>query len=454
LVSLGGPHALSAGGPAGADSAEDSPHARSNNIAHAGVAGTAVAYSSDAPCEPIATSRAEPERSLGRAQSFESEMEITAPRDEHALPRICGALSFARLAAHVDVHPEPLTVAPISDIAVPSDVRDGLLTAFSDLSTPGARRVRELVAWHAWQSRTVQTRGSQWKCYLSLCDQDCRSVIPVTESHLLAYIGWLADEKDANRRAVAPASLAQYLSAVRVMHQSLTGLPLPDMPMVAVAARAYGHWYEEDSIHIPRLGVPAHVALAVWRKGMDATTLPELRTSVTVMLAFVLGLRESSALSILSENVALTADALTVRLSMSKGRVTRTLPPAVYRRVSASVASPVDLFMLWHRRRDGHARWLALAPEAISPTLGALTHMLRAQLLSTALAIDPDGYSSHSLRIGSHTEQVLLHIPLEVRKARFGWGPNSPMEAVYFDRSIRLSAASTWFFGPSSSFPL
>jgi hypothetical protein len=298
----------------------------------------------------------------------------------------------------------------------------------------------------------VQTRGSQWKCYLSFCDQDCRSVIPVTESHLLAYICWLADEKDSNRRAVAPVSLAQYLSDLRVMHQSLTGLPLPDMPMVAVAARAYGQWYEEDSIHSPRLGVPAHVALAVWRKDMDATTLPELRASVTVVLAFVLGLRESSALCILSENVAFTADALTVCLSMSKGRVARTLPPAVYRRVSASVASPLDLFTLWRRRRDGHASWLALAPEAIAPTPGALTHMLRAQL--TALAIDSDSNSSHSLWIGSHTEQVLLHIPLEVRKARFGWGPNSPIEAVYFDRSIRLSAASTWFFGPSSSFPL
>ena len=34
-------------------------------------------------------------------------------------------------------------------------------------------------------------------------------------------------------------------------------------------------------------------------------------------------------------------------------------------------------------------------------------------------------YGAHSLRISAHTVQVLLGIPLEVRMARFGWGPHS-----------------------------
>ena len=33
-------------------------------------------------------------------------------------------------------------------------------------------------------------------------------------------------------------------------------------------------------------------------------------------------------------------------------------------------------------------------------------------------------FTSHSLRIGSHTEQMLIVVPLEVRLARFGWGSN------------------------------
>jgi hypothetical protein len=284
---------------------------------------------------------------------------------------------------------------------------------------------------------------------LTFCDHDNRNVIPVTEANLLAYIGWLADEKDAGRRSVAPSSLAQYLSAVRVMHQSITGRPPPDMPMVSVAVRAYGHWFEEDTPRSPRLGVPAHVVLAVWRDGMSAASVAELQSATAIVLAFVLGLRESSALSIPAGNVTLTADAVTVRLTVAKGRVVRNLPPAVYRRVSSTLPSPLDLFALWQDRRDGHPLWLARAGDSPMPQPGTLSRMLRSHL--ALLSLDSTGYSSHSLRIGAHTEQVLLNIPLEVRKARFGWGPNSPMEAVYFDRSIRLSAASSWFFGHRAS---
>ena len=56
-------------------------------------------------------------------------------------------------------------------------------------------------------------------------------------------------------------------------------------------------------------------------------------------------------------------------------------------------------------------------------------------------------FPSHSIRIGSHTEQVLLGISLPVYMARFGWG-NSSEEfcTLYFDRTIRTSGASVWVF--------
>ena len=57
-------------------------------------------------------------------------------------------------------------------------------------------------------------------------------------------------------------------------------------------------------------------------------------------------------------------------------------------------------------------------------------------------------YPSYSLRIGAHTERVLLGIPQTVRMARFGWGKSSEeMANLYFDRTIRTSSASVWFFG-------
>lgn len=74
----------------------------------------------------------------------------------------------------------------------------------------------------------------------------------MTEGALLAYIGWLADERDAQRRDVSPASLAQYLSCVRRMHKNITGTPLLDMPYVTTAVRAYGMWHSANTGPNPR----------------------------------------------------------------------------------------------------------------------------------------------------------------------------------------------------------
>ena len=61
-------------------------------------------------------------------------------------------------------------------------------------------------------------------------------------------------------------------------------------------------------------------------------------------------------------------------------------------------------------------------------------------------------YTSHSLRIRSHTEQVLMGFPLEARLACFGWGPSSAeMANLYFDRTLQVSPSSIWLFGPPPS---
>lgn len=56
-------------------------------------------------------------------------------------------------------------------------------------------------------------------------------------------------------------------------------------------------------------------------------------------------------------------------------------------------------------------------------------------------------FTSYSLRIGAHTEKVLLRISLEVRIALFGCKPHSSaMAELYFYRTIHLSSAAHWFF--------
>jgi hypothetical protein len=157
------------------------------------------------------------------------------------------------------------------------------------------------------------------------------------------------------------------------------------------------------------------------------------------------GLRESSALILLASKVRLSNDELVVRLSVSKDAIVRDLPPAVYRRVSTALPSPLDLFAAWQRHRDGHVRWLVLASEA-GARPGTLTSMLRENL--ARMALPTSGYSSHSLRIGSHRDQVLLNIPPEVRKARFGWGPVLPWRLYILTVRLAFRPQAPGFSAP------
>jgi hypothetical protein len=43
--------------------------------------------------------------------------------------------------------------------------------------------------------------------------------MPVKEGQLVAYVGWLAIQRDAGRKSVSAASLPQYISAVRVVEK-------------------------------------------------------------------------------------------------------------------------------------------------------------------------------------------------------------------------------------------
>lgn len=296
----------------------------------------------------------------------------------------------------------------------------------------------------AWSTRTLEARSSQWRAYLEFCTDEGRCALPASEGSLLAYVGWLANEHDAGRRAVAPSSLAQYLSAIRLMHNMVTSRPLAQMPYLSVATRAYAAWYTVPAR--VRRGADAAFMQLVYAEGMSASlSRRRLRDCALLIAAYVLGLRASSAVSLRTADVTVTRGQFRAKLCVCKGRPVRDLQPAAYTRLSTDLPSPIDVLLRWDQHRpEATTEWFSLAGEALSSR--EVTTVIRNAALRLGGG-DPDSLSSHSLRIGAHTEQVLLGVPLEVRKSRFGWAPNSPMEAVYFDRSIRLSTASGWFFG-------
>lgn len=101
------------------------------------------------------------------------------------------------LALGVEIGPVLATVVPrghhVAPGAVPLrlkilDVTANLLTREHGVSvamTASADLSRE----YAWSSRTTRSRDSQWRAWLPFCEYDHRAPLPVSESHLVAFIG-------------------------------------------------------------------------------------------------------------------------------------------------------------------------------------------------------------------------------------------------------------------------
>lgn len=317
--------------------------------------------------------------------------------------------------------------------------------------TRGLLRSSQLLADFAWSTRTERSRNSQWKAWVEFCTAENRALLPATEAHFVAFIGWLASEREARRRQVGSSSLAQYFSAVRQMQVILTGVPVPTYPFVAHVTRAYARWEEENYPQKEvRVGVSASVVQAIWGFGMQTGDPSKLRDAAMVMFAYCFnGLRESSVLTLRADNVELQGDQMMARLSFVKGQIASHVPLVRYHRMVQALPSPVDLWLRWKNARGRHRCFFGLQGERDRLPEQALTLALQRCLQAVGVKAPVGGkYTSHSLRIGAHTEQVLLGIPLEVRLARFGWGPRSAeMAATYFDRTVVSSAASFWLFG-------
>jgi integrase len=195
------------------------------------------------------------------------------------------------------------------EVNLPPDVHPFLPTQLptrfpfdgSDMTTGGAR-ARRLLEDFAWSTRTIGSRLTQWKASQEFRGHEGRAIVPVNEGQLVEYEGWLAIEREAGRRSVSAASLPQYISAVRVVAKSnfdsQEALIPGRMPILQAALLiTYGQW---EARSFPRLthrdGVPADIIQAIWANAMQSEERVVIRDAAAVILAYVLGLRESSVM--------------------------------------------------------------------------------------------------------------------------------------------------------------
>lgn len=150
-------------------------------------------------------------------------------------------------------------------VASGDDVRDCFSFGTADeATTPFAKRMRSLIMNYGWVSKTMNTCISQWFAYVEFCSEGNRTPLPMAEPQTLAYIGWLANERDSGRRRVSCTSLEQYLSAIRLFHTRAIGRPVGPMLFLRDAIRAYQNWEEEK---YPKLEQ---------RAGLDAETIQSI----------------------------------------------------------------------------------------------------------------------------------------------------------------------------------
>lgn len=190
-----------------------------------------------------------------------------------------------------------------------------------------------------------------------------------------------------------------------------------------------------------------------WRSGNSVWERYLLSRGATVQLVHsrtrtLIWFRGSSVMSI-KENKVWVQDAyLFCKVTVWKGREASGEQLLGYHRVSP-VTSQIDLILRWKRMRMPHSRFIGTTTDTVEWEQGSLTKSMTTVFTQLGISAPPDGkYTSYSIRIGAHSEQVMLGIPLEARKTRFWWGPNSSATPnMYFDRKFSSSAASHWFFG-------
>ena len=273
---------------------------------------------------------------MGSASSRQPELEASVSRGE---PRI-GARAAGRM-----------------DLADAAFERIGALRP-----TPGLLRSSVLLADFTWNTRTGRSRNSQWKVWVEFCRQEKRALLPATEAHFVAFIGWLASEREAQPRQVSSSSLPQYFSAVRQMQVILTGTLVRLYPFVANVTRAFARWegktYPQRKV---RIGVAASVVQGIWRVVMQTGDPSRLRDVAMVMFAYCFnGLRESSVLILRADQVELHVNEMVARLSFVKGQMESHVPLVRYHRIAQAHASPLDLCLRWKHARGRHRCFFGL----------------------------------------------------------------------------------------------
>jgi hypothetical protein len=310
---------------------------------------------------------------------------------------------------------------------------------------------------HVYQASTTANQATHWNNFLRFL-REIESTLPASDVVVAGWIAWLTRQHGRPSPAVtlSAESLKVYVSGARQVACRL-GLYFP--PAGNDLIRSFLGGYKKainDSAQAPRLqrvGLSASsLQLAVRLAMSPATTVTTVGYCARIVLAMMFGLRESSVLAVLQDDIrSLSDEECTLFVRRLKGRSQDeaiTAGARTFRRPAGGEDLPFLVLRKWKELRPRRLCWLDVGYSDFGPQ--CTTRSMR--LILDQLGIHaPDGcaYSSHSARIGSLSEH--LHVATNMASP-FQWYDwrmgSSDMILTYADRCVQRSEASGCIFRP------
>lgn len=121
--------------------------------------------------------------------------------------------------------PEPAVARAVAGGEL-GELASGMMMAAGG-SSSAMSQYAQLVTYPGWSTRTSWIPESQWRTWLRFCAADGREPLHVKEAHMVAFVGWICEERKVGRRTIGASSIPQYLSAVQQPQLTELGAPSP-----------------------------------------------------------------------------------------------------------------------------------------------------------------------------------------------------------------------------------
>jgi len=274
---------------------------------------------------------------------------------------------------------------------------------------------------------TRRSYMSRWRAFATYCRDRNLRALPADAAAIVGYVAF-----EHSRGALAPKSLAKYLSTIRTVH-AMACHPDPTAAKVvslAVAGHKAAHAARVDGQDLKRLPIPANFIKRVLLVGVYTNDVELARRCCGLVWAYVLFNRPGAAADMRFKDFRVTAAGVECQVPSFKGGV-RQGAARIAVVVPFSVTNAVggdDVINLLARLLNEHAVVGRRADERLfapghlpaaerARDLGAgATNIWLSELLARLDVSPPLGgsYSGHSLRSGAASAAYSLGFPVEV----------------------------------------